>query len=95
MNHRAAGGVEIVREEQGTRRTGGTRETRAAMGGTGWIMDGLAGRKAGRQKGWKRRRVGAGRGGGDYGESVGDWEARSMAYCRPAWSCIARVLSQV
>lgn len=36
-------------------------------------MDGLAG--------WKRERVGAGRGGGDYGECLGDWEVRSMAYC--------------
>lgn len=47
MNHRAAGGggVEIEREEQGTR---GARETRAAMGGTGWM-----GWRAGRQEGWK------------------------------------------
>lgn len=65
MNHRAAGG----RDCQG--RTGDQRDqgTKAAMDG----MDGLAGRKC--------ERVGAGRGGGDYGECWGDWEVRSMAYC--------------
>jgi hypothetical protein len=85
MNHRAAGGRDCQRRTQGTKRTRGpgSQGTRAVMDG----MDGLAG--------WKRERVGVGRGGGDYGECVGDWEVRSMAYWPFAWSCLARVLSQV
>lgn len=67
MNHRAAGG----RDCQGRAGDQGNQGTKTAMDGCG--MDGLAG--------WKCERVGAGRGGGDYGECWGDWEVRSMAYC--------------
>lgn len=68
MNHRAAGG----RDCQGRAGDQGNQGTKTAMDGCG--MDGLAG--------WKCERVGAGRGGGDYGECWGDWEVRSMAYCQ-------------
>lgn len=66
MNHRAAGG----RDCQGR---AGDPEGPGDQDGDGW--DGWAGGLG--VCGW----VGAGRGGGDYGECWGDWEVRSMAYC--------------